>query len=219
MSSRKRLWQILESRRWEILSEEKSKVRILHCFWSPHFDQFASIGHIHSCGPPPILNWVSHITFRARLRPRGNICQICGNHPQIQISNILKKCTTHELRPKQQNCPLIPSAKTSQRPEEIFGTHFKGKEGSRKPWFALMGKSKDGTKHKWANFGQLSWNQSSWKYLSRVVLKEGGRWWVRRRSWFLVCLDGAGRGEGEEGKARKGGQGRTGARVRSSNDV
>ena len=56
--------------------------------------------------------------------------------------------------------------------------------------------------------------------MSEVVLKEGGRWWVRRRSWFLVCLDGAGRGEeGGEGEAGKGRQGRTGARVRSSNDV
>ena len=95
----------------------------------------------------------------------------------------------------------------------------KERKGVGRPWFALMGKFRDSTKLKLLNFGQLSWNQSSWKYLSRVVLKEGGRWRVRRRSWFLVCLDGAGRGEGEEGEAGKGRQGRTGARVRSSNDV
>ena len=127
MSSRKKLWQILESRYWEILSEEKSKVRILHCFWSPHFDQFASIGHIHSCGPPPILNWVSHITFRARLWPRGNICQICGNHPQIQISNILKKYHTWIMAWK---VKLPINTFSLDTTKEIFGTRFKGKEGS-----------------------------------------------------------------------------------------
>ena len=154
MSSRKKLWQILESRCWEILSEEKSKVRILHCFWSPHFDQFASIGHIHSCGPPPILNWVSHITFRARLWPRGNICQICGNHPQIQISNILKKYHTWITA---WTVKLPINTFSLDTTKEIFGTRFKGKEGVGRPWFALMGKFRDWTKLKLVNFGQLSY--------------------------------------------------------------